>query len=355
VPDPQLEAAVANWEPRFVASGVDVNDFKRVTASVDTWQEWLPAWEAHGDALAELAADAEANGWGETAGELWRRAATSYHFGKFVWLLDLEQHRRLSVKAVAALDHGLPLLDPTAERVEIPFDGSKMVGILRRPVGGPARPPVVVIVLGLDSTKEELFTTEPIFHQRGLATLTLEGPGQGETGFELNIRPDFEVPFAAAVDYLAARDDLDPDRIGAFGVSLGGYYVPRAAGFEQRLKASVAVSGPYCLSDYWDPRPPMTKAAFRHHSGAQSDAEAKELAGALTLEGVAERIEQPLLVITGDRDRLVPCEETKRIADEAKQATWKLYEGGNHVVNNMPYLYKNLAADWLRDQLGHAA
>jgi 2,6-dihydroxypseudooxynicotine hydrolase len=350
VPDAQLEAAISNWEPRFVANGMDVNDLHRVGGSVESWEDWLPAWEAHGDALAAQAREAESLGRPETAGELWRHAMTSYHFGKFVWMVDMDRHRQSSDKAAGALSEALRLLDPTAERLEIPFDGAAMIAILRKPKGVQS-PPLVVLIPGLDSTKEEFFGTEEIFHRRGLATLTLEGPGQGETGYTLSIRPDFEVPFGAALDFLESRPDLNMARVGTIGFSLGGYYAPRVAAFEPRLAAAVGISGPYCMSDYWDARPPMTKAAFRHHAGASSDDEAKEIARTLSLEGVAERIEQPLLIITGDHDRLVPWQETKRIADEAQNATWKLYQGGNHVVNNMPYLYKTLAADWLREQL----
>jgi 2,6-dihydroxypseudooxynicotine hydrolase len=350
VSDAQIEAAIVNWEPRLVANGVDVNDFHRVAGSVATWPDWLPAWEAHGDGLADEAVAAEAAGFAETAGELWRRAATSYHFGKFVWIVDIDRHRQASDKASAALGQAHRLLDPSAERLEIPFDGAHMVAILRRPAGI-QRPPLVVLIPGLDSTKEEFFETEEIFHRRGLATFTLEGPGQGETSFSLPIRPDYEVPFGAALDFLSGRKDLALDQVGAIGFSLGGYYAPRVAAFEPRCRAAVGISGPYCLSDYWDERPTMTKETFRHHARAANEQEAKEKAATLTLEGVAERIAQPLLVITGDCDRLVPWRETKRIADEAPNATWKLYEGGNHVVNNMPYKYKALAADWLRQKL----
>jgi dienelactone hydrolase len=351
MPDVQLEAAIVNWEPRFTANGVDVNDYNRIARSVDTWAEWLPAWEAHGDRLADQAAAAEAQHREETAGELWRRAASSYHFGKFVWVVDLEMHRRAAEKAAVALQNALRLLDPSAQRLEIPFDGAKMIAIFRRPASNGTPAPVVVIIPGLDSTKEEFFETETTFHRRGLATLTLEGPGQGETGSSLPIRHDFEVPFGAALDFIRNLDVVDHDRIGVFGVSLGGYYAPRVAAFERRVKAAVGISGPYNLSEYWDHRPRMTRETFQHLSGATDEQQAKLNAARLDLSGVAERIKQPLLIITGDRDRLVPWEETKRIADEAPNSTWKLYEGGNHVVNNMPYLYKNLAADWLREQL----
>jgi dienelactone hydrolase len=350
MPDEQIQAAITNWQPRFVTNGVDVNDFTRITSQLEWWEDWLPAWEAHGDVLAREAADAETRGHRESAGEYWRRASLSYHFGKLVWMVDKELHKRASEKAVNALDAALRLLDPTAERLEIPFDGAKMVAILRRPEGVD-RPPLVVIIPGLDSTKEEFFVTEEEFHRRGMATLTLEGPGQGETGFELPIRHDFEVAFSAALDFLAGRDDIDLDSVGTIGFSLGGYYAPRVAAFEPRCKAAVGLSGPYCLAHHWDERPPMTKETFRIHSGAADEEEAKRKAAELTLEGVAETITTPLLIVTGDHDRLVPWRDTKRIADEAPNATWKLFEGGNHVVNNMPYQYKTFTADWLRSHL----
>lgn len=350
MPDAQIQAAIANWQPRFVTNGVDVNDFGRITSSLERWEDWLPAWEQHGDVLAAEAATAEDRGDRETAGEYWRRASLSYHFGKFVWMVDLDAHSRASAKAVSALSEAHRLLDQTAERLEIPFDGAAMVAILRRPENI-ERAPLVVIIPGLDSTKEEFFLTEEEFLRRGMATLTLEGPGQGETGFVLPIRPDFEVAFSSALDYLADRDDLDLGRVGTVGFSLGGYYAPRVAAFESRCKAAVGLSGPYCLAHFWDERPPMTKETFRHHSGSADEHEAKRRAADLTLEGVAETITTPLLIITGDKDRLVPWQDTKRIADEAQNSTWKLFEGGNHVVNNMPYQYKTLTADWLRMHL----
>lgn len=349
--DSALETAIANWEPRVIANGVDPNDYRRIVGAVETWAQWLPAWEAHGDSLAALAAEAERLGRDETAGELWRRAASSYHFGKFVWIVDLELHARATRKAAAALGNALRLLDPTARRLEIPFDGAELIATYRRPREPAAKLPLVLIIAGLDSTKEEFFGTEEIFHRRGLATLTLDGPGQGEAGLALPIRHDFEVPVAAALDFLEHEHGLAHDRIGAVGLSLGGYYVARAAAFEPRIEAAAAVSGPYDFSANWEQMPQLTRAAFAHAAGAADDRAARAAASAFSLAGIAERIAQPLLVITGDRDRIVPWQQTRRIADEAAHATWRLYEGGNHVVNNLPYLYKTLVADWLRERL----
>jgi pimeloyl-ACP methyl ester carboxylesterase len=343
--DERVQAAIDNWAPRFVAQGVDFNDFQRVTARVETWPEWLPAWEANGDMHAERAREAEEHGRTLTAGQAWNHATLSYHFAKFVWMVDLERYRAAADKAVAALREAHRLLDPLAERIEVPFEGTRMVGNLRRPLGAEG-PSLVVLLPGLDSTKEEFWGWEKVFLQRGLATLSLDGPGQGETGYTTHIHPNYEVAVTALLDHL----EWDGP-IGLAGVSLGGYYAPRAAAFEPRVRAAAGVSGPFNFGEVWDQRPSLTKDTFQHHSGASTPEEAREKAFELSLEGVAERIQQPLLVISGRNDRLVLWEESKKIADAAPNAKWVLYEDGNHVCNNIPYKYRPLTADWLREQL----
>ena len=84
------------------------------------------------------------------------------------------------------------------------------------------------MVPGLDSTKEELQATAEYYLARGLATIAIDGPGQGESEYELPIEPAYEKVATAAVDFLKARSDIDSDRIGLFGVSLGGYYAASA-------------------------------------------------------------------------------------------------------------------------------
>ena len=96
MPDEQVRSAVANWGPRFTAQGVDPNDFARVTGGLERWEDWLDAWCANGDAHATLATDAASRGWDQTAGEAWIRAALSYHFGKFVWMLDMARHEGMT-------------------------------------------------------------------------------------------------------------------------------------------------------------------------------------------------------------------------------------------------------------------
>ncbi len=350
MPDARVQAAIDNWAPRFIAQGVDYNDFIRTTVEIEHWEEWLGAWVMTAEIHSDLAQQAEDRGHRVSAGEAYVRAALCYHFAKFVWIVDAERHRAAADKAVASLYAAHRLLDPTAERIEVPFEGAAMVGNLRRP-GGHGRQALVLLLPGLDSTKEEFFHWENIFLVRGLATLSLEGPGQGETGYHTHIRPDYEVAVSAALNALEGRPDLDLERVGVVGVSLGGYYAARAAAFEARLKAAVAIGGPYRLGDCWANLPPITRETFLHHSGAADEEQGRMKAEELDLGPVLPQIEQPLLVVFGKLDRLIPYQHAERVAAEAPKAELVMYPDGNHVCNNIPYKYRPLVADWVAERL----
>jgi pimeloyl-ACP methyl ester carboxylesterase len=346
VPDARVRAAVEHWGPRFVQAGVDVNDFTRTTARVERWEDWLDAWSQTAETHVVLARDAEAAGRARTAGEAWLRAAVCFHFGKFVWVLDAERARAAADRAVAALRAAYRLLDPTAERVEAPC----AIANLRRPAAN-GRPPLALLIPGLDSTKEEFFRLENLFLARGMATLSLDGPGQGETGYSLPMRHDYEVAVTAILDAVSARDDLDLARVGALGVSLGGYFAPRAAAFEPRVRAVAGISGPFCFGELWDDLPELTRETFVHKSGAADAEDGRRRALALDLEGVLDDLPAPALFVTGKLDRLIPWESTRRQAEAAPRGEFVLFEDGNHVCANVPYKARPLVADWLAERL----
>jgi pimeloyl-ACP methyl ester carboxylesterase len=344
VPDRRVQAAIDNWAPRFVSQGVDFNDFLSTTATIERWEDWLGAWVETADVHRALAEEAEAAGNGRTAGEAYVRAALCYHFGKFVWLVDLDRHREATERATACIYAAHRHLDPGAKRVEVPFEGETLVGNLRQP---PGAGPLVLLLPGLDSTKEEFFNWEEVFLARGLATFSFDGPGQGESGFATHIRPDYEAAVSAALDVLAWDGP-----VGACGVSLGGYYAPRAAAREPRVRAVAGVSGAFNFGECWDGLPPLTREAFAHHSGAEDEEDARSKALELDLAPVIAELDRPALMVTGKLDRIIPWEQTKRIADEAPNGQFVLYEEGNHVCNNIPYKYRPLVADWLAKELG---
>jgi 2,6-dihydroxypseudooxynicotine hydrolase len=349
--DPRIQAAVAHWAVRLIANGIDYNDFQATTARIARWEDWSVEWSKTAATHEEMARQCEQRGSPISAADAYVRAAICHHFGKFVFFEDMKQYKAADAATVANYPKAMAHLDPPAQRVAIPYAGTTLPGYLRIPKGA-SRPPVAMIVCGLDSVKEEMNTFEPLFHRRGLATLCFDGPGQGESE-KLPIEPHFEKVMSAALDWLEQRDDVDGKRVAAVGISLGGYYLARAAAFERRLKGAAPIGGPYDFGGNFDSIPSISKQAFQFRSHSPDLATAKQRALMLDLKDVAQKIEIPLLVVFGKKDRLIPYQQAERLFAEASSKDKRLvmYPEGNHVCNNMPFAYRPLVADWIAEHL----
>ena len=352
MPDARVQSAIAHWAPRFVSNGVPLTDFEEVTAGIERWEDWCRAWSARGAVHEELGRTALADGCGLSAGEHLTRAAVCYHFSKFVFVVDYAQMKAAHRKAVECRNLALPLLRPPGERVAIPYQGKHLYGNLRKP-GGVSRPPLLVMCMGLDSSKEEMDSNESVFLDRGMATLTFDGPGQGEGEYDFGIRGDYEVAAKAVLDFAAGRSDIDPARIGIWGVSLGGYYAPRAAAFDNRIKACISLSGPFEWAEFYDRLPELTRNTFQVRAKCRTPAEARAHAATLSLKDVAKNITCPLFVVAGKLDGIVPWQESEKLAASASGPVVRCFiEDGNHVANNRGYRYRTQSADWMAQCLG---
>jgi dienelactone hydrolase len=351
VPDERVAAAATHWALRFVSTGVELGAFQSTLKRINAWSEWCAEWGKTARRYEAIAGAAEAEGNAQTAGEAWVRASLCWHFGKFVFMADLAEQRAAHDRTVECYQRGMATLTPPAERVEIPYGQHRLAGILRRPTGA-APPPVVVMVPGLDSVKEELQATAEHFLRRGLATLAIDGPGQGEAEYDLPIEPAYERPVAAVLDWLGSRTDLDAERAGLYGISLGGYYALRAAAYESRLKAVVGNAGPFTFGDLWDGLPGLTREAFQQRSKSNSDEEARGKAAELTLAGVGQLL-CPTLVVFGKLDRIIPYTEAVRTA-AIPGVELVTYETGNHGVTDEAFASRSLMADWMAGKLAPA-
>lgn len=350
--DERVRIAVSHWAPRFVSNGVDLSDFNATLARIQTWSQWLAEWATTARYYEGLAQQAEAAGRSLTAAEAWRRAALCWHFGKFVFMEDPDQALHAQRRLAEDYQKGMWALEPPATRVEIPYGEVRMAALLRFPASaGATRPPVVIMLPGLDSTKEEIQATADYFLRRGLATLAVDGPGQGETEALLHIEPAYERASQAMMDWIQSRDDLDHDRVGVFGVSLGGYYSVRTAAFVPGIKAAVDLAGIYSMAEHWDERPPMTRATFTRRSGAPDEAEGQERSKAMTLEGATQHVHCPLLIVHGTRDTIVPFSDGQRIHAEVPSSELAAFEGSNHGCTDRVFASRSLTADWLAERL----
>jgi dipeptidyl aminopeptidase/acylaminoacyl peptidase len=349
--DPQVDLIFSHFTPRYVATGVDPNDLNRLIERIERWDDWCRIWSEEASRHEQLAQEATAQGRPITAAEAFLRASIYFHYAKHLFADRPEEYRAahdamLRCYQAAAAETRWPM-----QRLEFPFDGARMSGWLRLPENVP-RPPVAVILPGLDACKEELHAWSDPFLDRGVATLTLDGPGQGETAFALPVMAHWGRVLGAVIDALRERADVDGHSVGVVGQSLGALYAPLAAAQEPRLKACISNCGPYDWSKILPQMPKVSQEVFRVRSHSKTLVEAQKLAEQLTLEGQAENISCPLLVVFGGGDRLIPPSEGERLARATRgPSEFVLYPEGNHVCFNISYKFRPLTADWMAEAL----
>src|SRR6266700_2243624 len=180
----RVQIAINNWAPRFLSNGVDPNDLQSVTKRIERWDDWNREWSTYAAVHERMGEEAEEQEYYQSAGYHYFHAAITYHFGKFLFVHRPDELRTAHEHVVRTYQKGLHYFDFPGERVAIPYeDGGTMYGIFRKPWHTP-KPPVVILIPGLDSVKEELHNYGDDFLRRGMAVLAIDGPGQGEMGFE---------------------------------------------------------------------------------------------------------------------------------------------------------------------------
>lgn len=350
--DPTVAHVLETWAPRMIVQGIDYNDLVTTSKRIKTWQDWCREWCATAAGHELFARQKEAEGNLESATEAYLLASMAYHFGCNNSPDDLDQYVSAAKKRVECYAKAAPYLRPPAERHQVPFENFRMAAYLRMPAGI-EQPPVVVIISGLESTKEEARTMEDSLLRRGLATFSFDGPGQGESWFQGGLIVEFERATSAVIDYLERLRQVDVGRLGVFGPSMGGYLAPRSAACDQRIKACAFAGGMYDRSRVLNRLDdPFEFARIAHIWKVYDKAKLHDLHRLCTLEGLAPKIRCPLMVVHGTND-FVPVEQAKRVYDEASgPKEWVLLEGGNHVCNNMPFRYRPMIGDFLAKHLG---
>jgi 2,6-dihydroxypseudooxynicotine hydrolase len=298
----------------------------------------------------KLAETAVAEGNKITVGEAFLRASIYYHYAQLYYFNDLDRKLFAIDRKADCFDRAAPLLIPPAKRVMFPFETIELPGHLRVP-SKEGKYPCVIILGGVDSTKEENHFITEDYLKRGMATLCLDGPGQGEVWRRMKMREDFEKCVSAVLDNLHRLEAVDPERIGILGRSMGGHYACRSAASDRRIKAAISNGGSYDMSS-WPQRSHEAKLAFMFFSGTNNLAEAEAMAETITLKGLADKIRCPLLLVHGGRDAVAPYTNAERIAREVMgEKQLIIYPDAGHGLHSVSYLYRPAMADWMKEKL----
>jgi esterase/lipase len=205
-------------------------------------ESWIQAWAALGERVLANARESLQDGHKTSAREGFMRACNYFRTAEYGCPPRHPLFHELWKKSVQAFQMACPLFDPPIQIVQIPFEGKLLPGYFWRPADDTIQRPTMMVVGGNDSSGEEMFVVTGFGAvRRGYNYFTFEYPGHRGTVHlypDCVKRPDYEVPFKAAFDFLESLPGLD-ERIALGGFSYGGYVAARVAIHEKRLQAVI--------------------------------------------------------------------------------------------------------------------
>ena len=321
-------------------------------------ESWFTEWNRVAEKNQQIAENFEKESLKVSANEFYYRAARFYQ--RAVIYLPEADSRMLPTfhKLIEAYNSAWRMVRPPYERLEIPYEGNTLPAYFTKP-RGPAgqRYPVLYAFGGADSGL--VGGGFGAYTARGIAYLWVDGPGQG---IPLRLKhmyapPDSERVAKAVIDFLVSRPDVDSNRIGILGMSIGGYTAPRCASGDSRIKACATNSGAYNLhDDIFEYYPPI-RERLRWLSGAKDFADAGKKMAEFTMEGRADKIECPMFIGYRKDDRVMDPQGAYQLYQAATKSQRTMVEGlGHDVGHERPSPFRpDIIADWFAKQFGTAS
>ncbi len=345
-------------------------DVEQVVANLNSLEPdlWGSEWGKLGAKYEALAEEQEKTGKQTQAGETYYLAYEYYRIGRYP-VPSSPQKLVCYRGALRSFLKAAPTMKPPLQRIEIPFEGKKVVGYLQIPEGI-SRPPVVLHWGGVDGWKEDRRTNNEILLKKGLACFTIDMPGTGENPCKAN-DPTAERTFSAAIDYLETRDDIDGKRIAVMGGSFGGYWAAKLAHTEaKRLRGAVnwGAGVHRTFEEEWL-RPALTLTASQYLMGPASLLDARSyIFGVKSLEEVLniaptlslktqDLLDQPcapLLCINGKEDDQHPVDDIYLLLEHGSPKDVRIIADAGHMGRKKGQSNDDvvrIVTTWLEDKL----
>ncbi len=342
--------------------GAECSQVERALGSIHSArpEAWIQEWTTIAREFEGLADEAAAAGHRISARDHYLRACTYYRISDLVLQVDVPAKREAYANCRRTYTRAGEFFDPPMEVVEIPFhrsdDGANpipqvMRAYLCRPPGV-ERPPVVVVIPGLSMVKEKGDYPIDRLVERGLATLSIDLPGQGDNRDLLPLGPDAHLVAMEAFAWLRTRPDVDGTRIAILGTSTGAALALRAVARDGKVNALVDMAGFCELEHFFHQLPPNIMQCAHYAMGTDDLETVGRVVRESSLLGDLPHITCPVLIVHGERDQIVPYAQSQLIATNLRAPHEVFsYPHGDHACTNMPGVHGRVA-DWLAKQLG---
>ncbi|KAL9560982.1 hypothetical protein ACKAV7_014826 [Fusarium commune] len=293
-----------------------------------------------------------------------------------------------------AFDKAMQLLPIPGQRIELQADNFTVPAIFFK-TDKPGRSPTVILGTGYDGSMEDLYhTMGEALLQRGMNAIVYEGPGQPTVRRYqgLGFIPEWERVVTPIVDYALSRNDVDGSKLALMGFSFGGILAPRAAAFEHRLSAVIALGGIFDFGQaMFKQFGPEIAELFKAGKEKEVDEEVAlvqnnasmpsnlrwgidqgewsfktdsaytllEKSQGFTLKGIVDKIKAPVFVGDGQNDMFFPGQAKELTQQLGSRATYHLFEtvsgAGLHCQVGGYVLMNQVSLDWLKDVFANHA
>ncbi|MGW5018633.1 alpha/beta hydrolase [Streptomyces cacaoi] len=338
--------------------GHDHTDFDKVFALVKSGAMLPKAWATIAGQAEQRAAHHDAEGFAQTAADLYLRAAVMWGRAQYS-IFDADDPRKAAFRehtnhCVARLG---ALRDGRVRRVVLDFEGQHIHALLHLPAGEVRGAPAVLLGPGMDMIKEDYIqAAERYYTSRGIVALSIEGPGQGEsraTGLTVDLT-NYERALSRYLDFLAELPEVDADRIGMFGISMSGYWGLRAAATDSRLAALASFEG--VTGDFdtiFKVAQPSFKSNFMYMSGYTDEERFdRELAARMPLGDLVTGITRPVLIGIGEFDELTRLEQALATYERIRAPKeMRVYEDEFHPLGGTAAEVFRFGAEWVERAL----
>jgi 2,6-dihydroxypseudooxynicotine hydrolase len=349
--DDRLESMYRRFSWRILSNSVSPWEFEKLREDIIDYEQWCSKWSDVAAAHVARGHEALAAGAALTAGEAYIRAGLFYHWANFMFTHDQNQFATALSNMAECWRKAAPLISPRMEILSVDFESVSLPGYLQLPAGV-INPPLVLLLPGADSNKEELFDLAQHILRRGVAVAAFDGPGQGSVSLEMKLRPDYEKAVVAILDSLLARFDINREQVAVGGISYGGLFALRTAAIDSRVKAVVSISSWYTPAGRFDAAEQLTRIGLYQYLGDDPAA----VMESVTLAGVLDRVRVPVLQVYGALDPMSPPDQAARIAAELPgPSTTVVYADAVHIMNNIWFKARPMVGDWLAQMLKERA